>query len=115
MPTKIAASAAHHNQRLAYQPPGALVFSIERSQRFAAATLREASRGTNNPIMPPRKTRAIAAGLAAAIHRIPPIAIKAAINAGVWRRLLSAIIKTIEINPYAPAKTIGFSRFVGRK
>src|SRR5258708_6285319 len=99
MPTKIAASNTHQSQRLAYHPGGCPVSSMERSQRLASGTLRDTSKGASSKTMQAKRLKAIAAGLTAAIQRMPQIAIQATDRPKVRRRVLSAVINTNEIKP----------------
>src|SRR5258708_3526135 len=115
MPTRIVPSNAHHSHRLEYQPGGWPTSSIERSQRFASGRRRATSKGSTKPTVLANNINAIAEGLTAEIHSIKAIANPATGNAIFWRGLLNAYISTREIRPYAPANTIGFSRFAGRK
>src|SRR5262249_5810033 len=99
MPTRIAASKPHQSQRLAYQPRGVSLESIERSHSWVSGALRANMSGPTRVTMLASRTKAIAEGLIAAIQRIEPI------NEIAGRRVdltgrgeLRTIIKTREIS-----------------
>src|SRR5437016_5220564 len=116
MPTRIAVSTDHQSQRFVYHGPAPSDLIMDWSHRFGEAARRERSKAPTTRIVPNNTTRAMALGLTAASHKIAALAAAAKANflpeRPAW---LKETMITTAISANAPANTIGFSRFGGRK